>query len=64
MVEGKRSGGWVTIHMEQGPEDYELHYVLLALDVQGHSRVNLEGGPSRVATQKGKLGNIFGVSFR
>lgn len=64
MVTGKLAEGWVTLHMEQKPEDFDFHYVLLALDVPGHRRVYLEGGESSVAKTKGKLGNIFGVSFR
>jgi import inner membrane translocase subunit TIM21 len=62
-VIGKKAEGWVTLHMEQKSEDFDFHFVLLALDVPGHNRVYIEGGTS-AAAQKGKLGNIFGVNFR
>ena len=60
LVQGKKAEGWVSLQMERLPGQLEFDYVLLALDVQGHQRVYLEGG----RTSTGKRGNrMLGIKL-
>jgi mitochondrial import inner membrane translocase subunit TIM21 len=62
LVKGSKDEGWVSLHVQWDKEELEYRYLLLALDVQGHRRVNLEGGKeSKPASSSGTL---FGIKWR
>ncbi|BDD58117.1 mitochondrial import inner membrane translocase subunit tim21 [Monascus purpureus] len=60
-VEGPLNSGVAFVHMIKPQDRYEWEYVLLALDVKGHSRIYLEHHEERVAPKPVK---IFGIQWR
>lgn len=62
MVKGDKAEGYVTMHLEKQPGDIEFEYVLLALDVQGHQRIVVEGD-QHTAEKKSGPTKLFGVSW-
>ncbi|OJJ46612.1 hypothetical protein ASPZODRAFT_66881 [Penicilliopsis zonata CBS 506.65] len=61
-VEGPRNSGVVFVHMVKSQETNQWEYVLLALDVRGHSRIYLEHAADKAGGSKAL--KIFGIQWR
>ncbi|RMY95574.1 hypothetical protein D0862_08735 [Hortaea werneckii] len=62
-VEGPKSHGTVHVHVARRPNEKEWEYRLLALDVAGHQRVELENKDASLFGSKQGMGKMFGVRW-
>jgi len=62
LVRGSKDEGWVTLHMQWNQPELEYEYLLLALDIQGHRRIFLEGGQDLKTGPS--AGNLFGIRWK
>ncbi|PLB48103.1 putative import inner membrane translocase subunit tim21 mitochondrial precursor [Aspergillus steynii IBT 23096] len=61
-VEGPRNAGVVFVHMIKPHDQHDWQYQLLALDVNGHSRIVLEQAPEKPGV--GKALKLLGIQWR
>ncbi|KAI9799471.1 MAG: mitochondrial import inner membrane translocase subunit tim21 [Piccolia ochrophora] len=61
-VEGPLNKGVVNLHMAKRPEESDLEYKYLTLDVKGHQRIYLENADEKASPKK-KAMKMFGVRW-
>ena len=62
-VEGPANHGTVQVHVARRPGEREWEWRLLALDVPGHQRVEVENRDASLFGGKREMGKMFGVRW-